>query len=208
MSELIKVLLVDDHESMRELLEREFIPEKGFTVTDGIGSAADAVAFCILSNPDLVIIDVCTDNGASGLDAAAKILKRFPGIKVIVNSGFDEVTYMPRAKELGAHAFIYKSKGAAHYLEVAKRVLDGEYVFPEPKTILLQQGEAPFTDREMEILRLMCKCMTVREIAEELYISKNTVDRHIENMRLKSGRRSSIALMVYVLSNGWINPNY
>ena len=208
MSELKKVLIVDDHESMRNLLEREFSPARGFTVVASIGNAADAVAFCALSTPDMVIMDVCTENGTSGLDAAEKILKRFPGIKVIVNSGFDEITYMPRAKEIGAHGFVYKSKGIVHYLEVARRVLDGEYVFPQPKTIPLPQGETPFTDREMEVLLRMCKSLTVQQIAEELDISPKTVNRHIENMKQKSGLKSTIALVTYVLSNGWINPNY
>jgi len=193
---------------MRNLFEKEFIPENGFTVVESIANAADAVAFCAMTRPDLVIMDVCTENGASGLDAAKKILKRFPEIKVIVTSGFDEVTYMPRAKELGAHAFVYKIKGAEYYLEVARRVLNGEVVFPEPKTIPLPRGETPFTDREMEVLRLLCNYMTHQEIADELLISKKTVDKHIENMREKVGVKTAMDLVIYVLSNGWINPNY
>ena len=208
MSASITVLIVDDHASMRNLFEKEFIPENGFTVVESIANAADAVAFCAMTRPDLVIMDVCTENGASGLDAAKKILKRFPEIKVIVTSGFDEVTYMPRAKELGAHAFVYKIKGAEYYLEVARRVLNGEVVFPEPKTIPLPRGETPFTDREMEVLRLLCNYMTHQEIADELLISKKTVDKHIENMREKVGVKTAMDLVIYVLSNGWINPNY
>jgi len=207
-TELTKVMVVDDHISMRNLFEREFVPENGFAVTDSIGSAVDAAAFCSLSKPDLVIMDVCTENGASGLDATEEILKAFPKTKVIVTSGFDEITYMPRAREIGAHAFVYKINGVEYYREVAQRVMAGEYVFPEPKTIPPQMGEAPFTDREMEVLRLMCKCMSCQEIADELYISPKTVNRHIENMRQKAGVRSAMELMTYVLSNGWINPNY
>ena len=153
-------------------------------------------------------MDVCTENGSSGLDAAEKILQKFPRIKVIVTSGFDEVTYMPRAKEIGAHAFVYKIKDVEYYREVTRRVLAGEIVFPEPKTIPLPPGETPFTDREMEVLRLLCKYMTRQEIADALIISKKTVDKHIENMREKARLKSVMELVIYVLSNGWINPNY
>jgi len=205
---LISVLLVDDHMVMRELLEREFIPENGYTVAGSIANAADAVAFCTLTHPDLVIMDVCTENGASGLDAAEKILQRYPEIKIIMTSGFDEISYVPRAKQIGAHAFVYKIKGIEHYREVAKRILDGEYIFPEPKTIPLPTGETPFTEREVQILRMLCKYMDHQEIADELIISKKTVDKHIENMRNKAKMKSSIDLVIYVLSNGWINPNY
>ena len=208
MSELIKVLIVDDHESLRNLFEMEFIPENGFEVAASIGSANDATAFCAMKRPELVIMDVCTENGESGLDATEKILKSFASIKVIVTSGFDEVTYSPRAKEIGAHAFVYKTKGIAYYREVARRVLDGEYVFPEPKKIPLPQGEAPFTEREMEVLRLLCAHMPTKEIADTLMISQKTVHRHMENMEQKAGFKSSMYLVVYVLANGWINPWY
>jgi DNA-binding NarL/FixJ family response regulator len=177
-------------------------------VVASIGYANDAAAFCAITRPELVIMDVCTENGESGLDAAAKILKNFPWIKVIVTSGFDEITYSPRAKELGAHAFVYKTKGIAHYREVAKHVLDGGFVFPEPKKIPLPHDETPFTSREMEVLRLLCGHMPTQEIADTLMISQKTVHRHMENMVQKAGLKSSMELVVYVLSNGWINPGY
>ena len=207
-STLIKVLIVDDHKVMRDPLEREFCPENGFEVVGSIMSAATAEAFCAMNCPDVIIMDVCTEYGASGLEAAEKILRTFPGIKVIMTSGFDEVTYMPRAKEIGAHAFVYKIEGVEYYREVVLRVLRGETVFPERKTIPVSQGEAPFTPKEMEVLRLLCRYMTSQDIAAELFISEHTVRRHIENMRQKSGMKSAMDLVIYVLSNGWVNPNY
>jgi len=204
----VKVMIVDDHESMRNLFEKEFTPEHGFIVVESFGNAADAAVYCSLTQPDLIIMDVCTENGASGLDAAGKILKKLPGVKIIITSGFDEVTYMPRAKELGAHAFVHKIMSVEYYREVASRVLDGEYVFPERKTIPLPQGKAPFTDREMEVLRLLCRFLTPQQVAESLSISYKTVNRHIENMKEKGRMKSVMELMTYVLSNGWINPNF
>jgi len=208
MSELIKILIVDDHKVMRDPLEREFCPENGFEVVGSIMSAATAETFCVTDRPDVIIMDVCTEFGASGLEAAEKILKKFPEIKVIMTSGFDEVTYMPRAKEIGAHAFIYKIEGVEYYREVALRVLNGEVVFPEQKNIPVSHGEAPFTPKEMEVLRLLCQYKTSQDIAAELFISDHTVRKHIENMRQKSGMKSAMDLVIYVLSNGWVNPNY
>jgi DNA-binding NarL/FixJ family response regulator len=208
MSELIKILIVDDHKVMRDSLEREFCPENGFDVVGSIRSAAAAETFCVMNRPDVVIMDVCTEFGASGLEAAGIILKKLPEIKVIVTSGFDEVTYMPRAKEIGAHAFVYKIEGVEYYREVALRVLNGEVVFPEQKNIPVSHGEAPFTPKEMEVLRLLCQYKTSQDIAAELFISDHTVRKHIENMRQKSGMKSAMDLVIYVLSNGWVNPNY
>lgn len=84
----------------------------------------------------------------------------------------------------------------------------GETYFPEAKTIPMPVGEAPLTEREMEVLRLMCKHLTSREIAEELFISENTVKYHKSNMLAKTGFSKAVDLAFYMISNGWINPLY
>lgn len=208
MSDMFKILIVDDHKVMRDSLETAFGPEYGFEVAGSIMSASAAETFCGMYHPDAVVMDVCTEYGASGLDAAENILYKFPGIKIIMTSGFNEVTYMPRAMEIGAHAFVYKIEGAEYFREVALRVLRGEVVFPEGKTIPVSRGESPFTVKEIEVLRMMCKCLTSQDIATELRISEHTVRKHVENMRRKSGMKSAMDLLIYVLSNGWVNPNY
>jgi len=208
MDELTKVLIVDDHKVMRDMLEREFCADNGYEVIGSLESAAATEAFCDMKRPDVIIMDVCTEFGASGLEAAEKILNRFPDIKIIMTSGFDEISYMPRAKEIGAHAFVHKTNGAEYYRDTAKCVLNGEYVFPAPQIIPLPRGETPFTDREMEVLRLMCKHMNSQKVADELFIEKKSVERHLDNMRQKAGFSRYAELLVYVLSNGWINPNY
>jgi len=205
---MYKVLIVDDHKVMRDPLEREFGIENGFKVIGSLTDAKSAVEFCEINQPDVIIMDVCTGSGMSGLEATEKILKKHPETKVIVTSGFDEVTYMPRAKKIGAHAFVYKIKGSEYYREVATRVLNGEIVFPEPITIPLPQGETPFSSRELEVLRLMCKYTNSQKVADELFISKKSVERHLDVMRQKAGFSKYAELLVFVLSNGWINPNY
>ena len=208
MNEPVRVVIVDDHESIRNLFEYEFRPENGFEVVASIASADNAELVCHAKHPALIVMDVCTEGGASGLDAAENILRKFPGVKIIMTSGFDEFSYSSRAREVGAHAFVYKIESSSYYRDVAEKVLAGETVFPEPKKIPLPTGEAPFTSREMEILRLKCKCMKNADIASNLFISELTVNRHIQNMLQKSGFASIAELMMYVVSNGWINPNF
>ncbi len=207
-TELVKVLIVDDHESLRNSFEMEFCEANGFRVVGSIANADLAEAVCRSAQPDLVIMDVCTEGEVSGLKAAEAILRNQPDIKIIITSGFDEITYIPRAKEIGAHAFVYKSESLSYFREVARRVLDGERVFPEAKTIPLPQGETVFSEREMEVLRLLCRRMSTQAIAEELHISAHTVRRHIENMRQRAGFGTAVELVIYVVSNGWINPKY
>ena len=202
------VLIIEDHESMCDSLTYILTNTGEFTVIGKWSSAAQAELYCERLKPDLLLIDVCTEGSVSGIDATRIIHERFPDIKIIVMSGFDEITYAPRAKEAGANAFIFKSKSLDYFAEVAFEVMHGNNCFPEAKIIPMPMGEAPLTEREMEILRLICKHMTSKEIARELYISENTVKYHKSNMLAKTGFSKAVELAFYMISNGWINPRY
>jgi len=203
---MYKALIIDDHESVCDSLAYALAGTDAFEVVGKLPSAANACAYCQKFRPDLVLMDVCTEGGASGLDAAGAVREAFPDIKVIVMSGFDEVTYVPRAKEAGAHAFLFKSSNLNSFAEAALGVMRGETYFPEAKAIPLPTGEAPLTRREQEVLHLMCRCLSNREIAEELCVSVDTVKYHKANMLAKTGFSKTVDLVVYVVSNGWINP--
>jgi DNA-binding NarL/FixJ family response regulator len=205
---LFKVLIVDDHESMCDSLALVLENTGSFTVAGRLSRADLTAAYCKRLMPDLVWLDVCTEEGASGIAAAKEIRQGFPDIKVIVMSGFDEITYAPRAKEAGAHAFVFKSRSLEYFVEVANGVMDGGVYYPEPKTIPVPMGEAPLTEREMEVLRLLCRHMTGKEIAEELYISENTVKYHKANMLAKTGFSKTVDLAFHMIVNGWINPKF
>lgn len=205
---MIKILIIDDHTSMRDALKGIFSDQSKYEVVGELTSADMALLYCDKFNPDLVFMDVCTEGNASGLVATREILQKYPDMKIIVMTAFDEISYAPRAKEAGAKAFVYKSKSLSFFEEIAEKVLAGETSFPEPKTIPLPQGETPLTDREMEILRLVCKRMTNKEIGEELFISERTVKYHKENMLAKTGFPKIIDFAFYMMSNGWINPLY
>ena len=123
-------------------------------------------------------------------------------------TAFDELSYIPRAKSAGADGFVYKSKSFRFFIETADRIMAGETYFPEQKTVPVPTGDVPLSDREMEVLRLMCKHMSSREIAAELFISESTVKFHKANMLAKTGFTKSVDLAFYMISNGWINPLY
>jgi DNA-binding NarL/FixJ family response regulator len=205
---LFKVLIVDDHESMCDSLALVLERTGNFTVAGKLSRADLTAAYCKKLMPDLVWLDVCTGESASGITAAKEIRQGFPDIKVIVMSGFDELTYAPRAKEAGAHAFVFKSRSLEYFIEVANGVMEGMTFFPEPKTVPVPMGESPLAEREMEVLRLLCRHMTGKEIAEALYISENTVKYHKANMLAKTGFSKTVDLAFHMILNGWINPRF
>lgn len=205
---MFKVLIVDDHQSMCDSLFDALKKTDDYIVVATLKSALDADLYCLKFKPDLVLMDVCTEGGASGLKATKTIREKYPDIKVIVMTGFDEITYGPRAKEAGAHAFVFKSKSLDYFVKVAQGVMRDESFFPKVKTVPTIRGESPLTEREMEVLRLLCKHMTNKEIADELFITEHTVKYHKSNMLAKTGYKKSLDLAFYMISNGLINPLY
>jgi len=205
---MYRVLIVDDHDFVSDALTAALEATGEYSVACKLQTAAYTETFCARLQPDLVLMDVCTEGGASGIAATGKLREKYPHIKVIVMSGFNEITYAPRAREAGARAFVFKSKSLDYFMDVIRRVMRGEYCYPAAKTIPMPVGEAAFTEREMEVLRLMCKNLTSREIATELFISVDTVKYRKANMLAKTGFVKSVDLVFYVLSGGWINPMY
>ena len=132
---MIKVLIVEDHESMCDALKKTFNDTNEFTVVGEVPNANLALLYCQKLNPDLVLVDVCTEGNASGIEATKDIKKSCPDIKVIIMTAFDEISYLPRAKSAGADGFIYKSKSLNYFLETSKDVISGKTVFPEEKKV-------------------------------------------------------------------------
>ncbi len=100
-------------------------------------------------------MDVVTRNGESGLDAAARIKRAFPQIKIIIVTSMPECSYLSRAREIGVESFWYKEEQRESLLDVMERTMAGESVYPDA-TPELQLGLASsyeFTDRELEVLR-------------------------------------------------------
>ncbi|MBQ6355754.1 MAG: response regulator transcription factor [Solobacterium sp.] len=205
---MTRIVIVDDHESLRDSFRIAFETAGDLSIVAETANANEALDLVRRTRSDLVLMDVCTAEGASGLEATRQIREVYPDLKMIVMSGFDEISYAPRAKEAGADAFVYKSKSMAFFLEIIQKVLAGEQWFPEPRTIPLPKGEAPLTAREMEILRLICQYRTRNEIAKELYIQPDTVKYHVSNMLAKTGCSTTAELAILMISSGWINPRY
>lgn len=193
---------------MCDSLAEAFGREPDFEVLPSLPSATLAEAYCTRLRPELVVMDVCTEGGASGLTAAARLLSAFPGIKIMMMSGFDEVTYVPRARAIGAQAFIYKTRSLASFVQAARILLAGGTCFPEVRKIPVVKGEMPLSERELEVLRLRCRPMSVDEIASELFISPRTVKFHLDNIKGKTGFTDTREMLMWVLTNGWINPKY
>ena len=204
-----KVIIVEDQTMPRELFELRIQASERFEVALSSDNAALADVYCLRFPVDLILMDVVTRGGESGLDAAERIKRTFPQMKIIIVTSMPECSYLSRAREIGVESFWYKEEQRESLLDVMTRTMAGESVYPDA-TPELQLGLASsyqFTSRELEVLREMTGGDTNQEIAERLHMSVATVKTHILNMREKTGLRNRTELAVRAREIGLVILN-
>ena len=203
---MIRVLIVEDDPMARQLLEI-YVEKSGlYTLAQSVESAAFAELCCRAQQVDLILMDVCTALNASGLEAAEKIKREFPYIKIIIITSQPECSFLDRAQAAGVDSFWYKSGTAEDLVAVMDRTMAGEQVYPD-STPPLQLGDVTsdrLSDRELEVLRELVAGEPDAAIAEKLHMSLRTVKAHIQSMRDKTGFRNRTELAVRAREIGLI----
>lgn len=204
MKDKINVMIVEDQAMPRQLFEAIIKTQPEFNLEVSIDNAAIADICCARHGIDLVLMDVVTKNGASGLAAAEKIKAQNRKVKIIIVTGMPECSYVERAKKIGVEGFWYKDFSVEPILTLVQRVLNGERVYPDevPEVSLGLATSGELTARELEILREMTGGFTNTEIAEKLGISEKRVRNHVANMLEKTGFRNRTELAVRARESG------
>ena len=212
---LVKVVIVDDHEIVRT----------GITVTlrsnpdiDIVGEAANTQEMLDLLNSisvDILILDVVMPK-QTGIEIMPVIRQKFPMVKVIIFSGLNDEKTIAMALKTGANGFLTKESLQDELETAIFSVARGEdYIsksLPSGKLInvikLIEENETPneqkkiyFSDRQVQILKMLAQGLTFKEIAEELNISERTVETHKNRMLQKFNFHSLIELIVFVAKN-------
>lgn len=202
------VLIVDDQIVPRQLFENIITTSKRYHVAASIDTAKIADVYCSRGNIDLVLMDVVMNDGSNGLDAAARIKQSYPKIKVIIVTSLPDTLFLERARKIGVDSFWYKEVQSLPMLEVMDRTMAGEHLFPDapPVSRLGMAMSTDFTDRELEILRLLAEGLTDREIAEAVFLSVTTVRYHVNNLISKTGLSSRTELAVNAVQSGITTP--
>ncbi|HDQ15840.1 MAG TPA: response regulator transcription factor [Bacteroidetes bacterium] len=203
----MKIFIVDDHSLFREglkllLSKLEFV-EEVFEAANGQELVENYDNF----RPDIILLDIEMPV-LNGIEAARIILKKNPEQKIIVLSMYSDEQYYVPMIELGVSGFLQKNIDFADVKAAIKEVLEGNnYFSPEIlKGIVLNLNSKKdrkncevLTKREVEILLLICKGFSNSEIAEKLFISKRTVDKHRENLLLKTEAKNTAGLVVFAI---------
>ena len=203
---MIHVLIVEDDPMARQLLEIYVDKSERHELVASIDNAMFAEAYCHSNPVDVILMDVCTAMNANGIDAAADIKKHLPHIKIVIITSHPECSFIDRARDAGVDSFWYKSADAEEILSVMDRTLSGEHIYPDttPRLKLGYADSSQFSDRELEVLRMVIAGETDSSIAEQLFISVATVKTHIQNMKNRTGFRNRTELAVKARESGLI----
>lgn len=200
----MRVALIEDQTILRDSLACAINQQDDMEVVAKASDAEDACDLVGKHSVDLVVMDVCTDNGSSGIVAARRIKEKYPNTFILVMTGMPEITFVQQAQDSGVDSFVYKNIRTDELLSIMRSTMEGYSTYPHKKDYC---DEMPLNDEEIAILRLVCETKTRKEIAEELYLSEGTVKRHVSEMLAKTGYDSILKLAVHAVSSGYIVPN-
>lgn len=167
---------------------------------------------------DILILDLRMTNG-DGLEVMSELAKRETETKIIVLSSFYRRSFMGQMLKMGAHAFLPKEIELQELLAVIKTVHHtGHYFSNDQIDVMRTQlsnklpefhafSKNELTDREVDVLRLVCQQLSTKEIADSLFISPKTVETHKTNLMIKTGVKNMAGLVIYAVQNQVIDPN-
>ena len=194
-----RVMIVDDQAISRRYFELAVSGTDRYETVLSISSAFAAEVYLLKEEVDLIIMDVLMNDGSNGLDAAEKIKKSYPEIRIVVVTSMPEHSWMQRAREIGVDSFWYKESAAEELLDVLDRTMAGESVYPAsaPPAKLGKASREDFTERELDVLRELAAGKSNSEIAQLLCVSENTVKTHVRSLLQKTGFTNRTELAVH-----------
>jgi len=207
----VRVMVVDDHPIWREGVARD-LAEAGFTVVATAGDGAAAVRIAAAARPEVVLMDLQLPV-SSGVDATRAIIAADPTARVLVLSASGEDADVLQAVKAGATGYLVKSASRDELVAAVGRVARGDAVF-SPGLAGLVLGEfrriaagpddtgPRLTEREVDVLRLVAKGLSARQIADRLVLSHRTVQNHVQNTLSKLQLHNRVELTRYAIERG------
>jgi DNA-binding NarL/FixJ family response regulator len=206
----IKIILVDDHQMFRDGLKfvLKQIPE--FEIIGTAANGQDYLDLLEAGLPDVVIMDIGMPV-MDGIQATQKTTEKYPGINVIALSMFSDQEYYHKMVAAGVKGFLIKEAGLDELEKAIKAIHQGNSYFSQellrniivnisnPK-VTARDGHQ-LTKREEEVLQMICKGYSTKEISDLLFISQKTVEGHKTNLLSKTNSKNTLNLMLYALKN-------
>ena len=208
---MIRIILVDDHELVRDGVSRLLEAHSDMTVVGSFGNGREAVRFAAREEPDVAILDVAMP-GTSGIDIARQLRDAAPDTHLLVLSMHSNPEYVRQALLAGALGYVAKESAGAVLVEAVRRVQAGQRYFSESlgqealQRSLDESGARdplePLSAREREVLRFTVEGRTIAETAHELGLSPKSVETYRSRMMTKLGIEDLPALVKFAIRHG------
>lgn len=209
---MTRVMVVDDHPMWRDAVERDLMAA-GFDVVAVAADGHQALARFPAARPQVVVLDLQIP-GPNGVEVTAQVLQHDPSARVLILSASGEQADVLEAVKAGATGYLVKSASRDELLDAVRRVAAGDTVFtPGLAGLVLGEfrriADGPtddprdeLTDRETEILKMVAKGMSYKQIAERLVISHRTVQNHVQNTLRKLQMNNRVQLTRWAIEHG------
>ena len=201
---MIRLMIVDDQKILLEGLVKIFEGQSHIEVVSALPFSELVEPVCDQLHPDAILLDICMEGKNSGIILAKRLKECKDPPKIIIMTGFQDISFLEMARSAGADSFIYKESTARKFMDCLEKTMAGEHIFPDVRgQVTFGIQRVTLTDRELDILRLVCRNLSYKEIADELHISIRTVSFHVSNMLRKTGHKSLIGLAVEAVDKGY-----
>ena len=210
MSNITKIALVDDHTLFRTGLAGLLSQHDGFEVVADVGSGEEFLALLPSLDVDVVFMDISMP-GMDGAETTRRALAERPDLRIVTLSMYGDEHYYTRMMESGASGFLLKDSDIEEVYSAVEVTMAGDSYFSSALLGTLTRNmsmlavdepdEDQLSNREVEILVEVCRGLSNQEIADKLFISKRTVDKHRANILEKTGCRNTANLVVYAIKN-------
>lgn len=216
-----KLLLVDDHELVRMGLSTLLEAEGDLEVVAQAGSVTEALACLKTHDVDVAVVDIAMPGG-NGLTLLERIVQEYPGVKTVMLSMYDDERYVVKALRGGACGYAFKGEGATSVIEAARAAMAGKrYLSPSLTQAVIDgylktvgqrldagdEASSVLTEREKDVLRLLCGGAPKAQVAKQLFISIRTVETHRANAMRKLDLHSQTDLVRYAIRSGLISAD-
>lgn len=198
-----QVLVVEDNKYMLHFLSELVQKEDQYALVGELRDADQVLPFCKKERVDLILMDVQTLHGHSGLSAAQAVRKDYPDMKILVVTSLVDPEVLRLAKEYGVDSLWYKDHGEEEILDVMERTLTGESIFPDrsPNVEIGKAWSDDLSDMQKKILRLYIQGNSYATIARKCFIEEVTVKYHMGQMIQKCGFQTKQQLVAAAIDS-------
>lgn len=214
LEDAIRVMVVDDHPMWRDAVERDLMAA-GFLVVGVAATGLEALARFPAARPQVVVLDLQIPE-PNGVAVTEQMVRQDPGVRVLILSASGEQADVLQAVKAGATGYLVKSASREELVAAVRSVCVGDTVFtPGLAGLVLGEyrrlsdvgptggpGAPQLTDRETEVLKMVAKGMSYRQIADRLVLSHRTVQNHVQNTLRKLQMHNRVELTRYAIEQG------